>query len=349
MPASSTRSRHLFLPSFKNMEERIKYLFRQYLANNCTRKEFDEFFALLRDASRDETLRGLISKAYSELGQSSITYVDESGNLVLPEPEWFSKPIPEEAGIQKRKNHGRTWLAAGIAAAICGIIWLVPGTDAGTAPEGKQMKVSSTERSEFKYLLLPDSTQVWLNAASTLEFPPAFEKGKREVFLSGEAYFDVKHAEKIPFIIRTGKISTTVLGTAFNIKAYNDLSNVTVAVSRGKVKVQFLDNEVATLTQGQQVKVNNDGKGVADRKSGIGQVAAWQQGNLMYDDEPMLDVIADLERMYNVRIEVAGATLRNMRITTSFNRQTGVEQALQVLCSLMDCKLVQQHGKYLIQ
>lgn len=331
------------------MEERIRYLFRQYLGNNCTRKEFDEFFALLRDASQDETLRDLISKTYRELGQSSITYVDESGSLVLPEPEWFSKPITEDTGTPIRRKSNRVWIAAGVAAAICGIIWLMPGNDSGISPAGKQLKVSSTERSEFKYLLLPDSTQVWLNAASTLEFPPAFKYGKREVYLSGEAYFDVKHADMIPFIIRTGKISTTVLGTAFNIKAYDDLSNVTVAVSRGKVKVQFLEKEVATLTQGQQVKVNNDGKGVADRKSGISQVAAWQQGNLMYDDEPMLDVIADLERMYNVRIEVAGITLRNMRITTSFSRQTGVEQALQILCNLMECKLVQRNGKYLIQ
>jgi transmembrane sensor len=331
------------------MEERIKYLFRQYLGNNCTRKEFDEFFALLREASQDETLRNLISKAYSELGQSSITYVDESGNLVLPEPEWFSKPIDEGVDPPGTKKHSRRWLAAGIAAAICAIIWFLPGSDAETSPANVHLEVSSTERSEFKYLLLPDSTQVWLNAASTLEYPPAFEKGKRVVFLSGEAYFDVKHAEETPFIIRTGKISTTVLGTAFNIKAYDELSNVTVAVSRGKVKVQYLEKEVATLTQGQQVKVNNDGKGVADRKSGISQVAAWQQGNLMYDDEPMLDVIADLERMYNVRIEVAGITLRNMRITTSFSRQTGVEQALQILCNLMECKLLQRNGKYLIQ
>lgn len=331
------------------MEERIRYLFRQYLGNNCTRKEFDEFFALLRDASRDETLRNLISKAYSELGQCSITYVDESGNLVLPEPEWFSKHIPEDTDSPTRKKSSRLWIGAGIAAAICGFIWLIPAKDTRPATSGKQLQVSSTERSEFRYVLLPDSTQVWLNAASTLEFPPVFGNGKREVFLSGEAYFDVKHADRVPFVIRTGKISTTVLGTAFNIKAYDDLSNVTVAVRRGKVKVQFMDKEVATLTQGQQVKVNNDGKGIADRRSGINQVAAWQEGNLMYDDEPLLDVIADLERMYNVRIEVPGITLRNMRITTSFSRQTGVEQALQILCNLMECKLVQRNGKYLIQ
>lgn len=331
------------------MEERIKYLFRQYQENKCTRKEFDEFFALLRDATHDEILRDLISKAYTETGKGSVTYVDESGNLVLPEPEWFSKPIAEETIPFGRKPRRAFWLAAGLAAAVLGIIWMQRGSDTNLQPQPESMKVYSTERSEFRYLLLPDSTQVWLNAASTLEFPPVFEGGKREVFLSGEAYFDVKHADKVPFIIHTGKISTTVLGTAFNIKAYNDLSNVTVAVSRGKVKVQYMDKEVAMLTQGQQVKVNNNGNGIADRKTGINQVATWQQGNLVYDDESILDVIADLERMYNVRIEVGSITVSNTRITTSFSRQTGVEQALQILCSLTERKLVQRNGKYLIQ
>jgi ferric-dicitrate binding protein FerR (iron transport regulator) len=329
------------------MEARIKYLFRQYLENKCTRREFDEFFALLRDASHDESLRQLISNAYRELGQGSVTYVDESGNLVLPEPEWFSRSVPEDEEVTGKKWGRTIRIAVGLAATVAGILFLLHEPAAVNNHPGN-LQVSVTERSEFRYLLLPDSTQVWLNAASTLEYPPEFGGKKREIFLSGEAYFDVKHAEEKPFIIHTGKISTTVLGTAFNIKAYNDLSNVTVAVSRGKVKVEYLDKEVATLSPGQQVKVNNNGAGVADRKSGINQVAAWQQGNLVYDDEAIMDIVADLERMYNVSINVRDITVSNMRISTSFNRQTGVEQALQIICSIADRKMEQRNGQYFI-
>jgi transmembrane sensor len=329
------------------MEARIKYLFRQYLENKCTRREFDEFFALLRDAATDKTLRQLISNAYTEMGKDSVTYVDESGNLVLPEPEWFSRPVPEETELPVKKQRKIYWALAALAVGVA-CIFLFQSQPGANENMRSNLQVRSTERSEFKYLLLPDSTQVWLNAASTLEYPPEFGESKREVFLSGEAYFDVKNAAKIPFIIHTGKISTTVLGTAFNIKAYDDLSNVTVAVSRGKVKVEYLDKEVATLMPGQQVKVNNNGTGIADRKSGINQVAAWQQGNLVYDDESIMDIVADLERMYNVRIKVSDITVNNMRISTSFNRQTGVEQALQIICSLTDRKMEQRNGQYFI-
>ncbi|MBO9636511.1 MAG: FecR domain-containing protein, partial [Chitinophagaceae bacterium] len=255
--------------------------------------------------------------------------------------------VPEEKEGKKRTKGRFILVATAVAAVMAGIFFFQRNSPVLDKSHAK-LQVSSTERSEFKYLLLPDSTQVWLNAASTLEFPPEFGNNKREVFLSGEAYFDVRHAEKVPFIIHTGKISTTVLGTAFNIKAYEDLSNVTVSVSRGKVRVNYLEKEVATLAPGQQVKVNNNGSGVPDRRSGIGQVAAWQQGNLMYDDETILDIAADLERMYNVSIKVSDIAVRNMRISTSFSRQTGVEQALQIICSLTDRKMVQRKGEYFI-
>ena len=121
------------------------------------------------------------------------------------------------------------------------------------------MKKTSTERAEYKYILLPDSTQVWLNAGSTLDYPEHFDEATREVTLVGEAYFDVKHAAEHPFIIHTGQIQTTVLGTAFNINAYTDRSNIQVSVSRGKVKVSRGDQLIAMLVKGQEVKVSQNG------------------------------------------------------------------------------------------
>ncbi|NML19738.1 DUF4974 domain-containing protein [Pseudoflavitalea sp. G-6-1-2] len=325
------------------MEHRIRFLFRQYLENKCTRREFDELFALLRDADHDQELRQLVSEAYTALGQTSVTYVDETGNLVLPEPEWLTQP-EDEKPVKKKRSYAALVITAGIAATVGGV-YLMNKKEAAPKPA---MSVSSTERSEYRFLLLPDSTEVWLNAASTLEYPADFGKSNRNVYLSGEAYFDVKHQAQQPFIIHTGKIATTVLGTAFNIKAYADLSNVTVAVSRGKVKVQYLDKEVATLTTGQQVRVNNNGSGIADKRSGLQQVAAWQQGKLAYDDEPVSEIVADLERVYNVSIDVTNDTVSNMRISTSFNRQTGVEKALEILCRLTDAALKQEGGKYYV-
>jgi ferric-dicitrate binding protein FerR (iron transport regulator) len=140
-----------------------------------------------------------------------------------------------------------------------------------------------------------------------------------------------------------------VLGTAFNIKAYPGREHVIVSVSRGKVQVNYNENEVATLIPGQQVKVSNNNKRVVQKKIAITEAAPWQQGNLVYDDETIKDVIADLERIYDVTIRVQNETLVNERISTSFRREIGIEHALQVLCNLTDTQLKLVNNKYVIQ
>ena len=330
------------------MEERIKYLFRQYLNNTCTRKEFEEFFSYINEASHNELIRDLIQKAYEENGQSSLTYVDERGKLVLTEPAWDEQPVAKVRS--RKKNPVFMALATGAIVTLAGVVWLINRPFQQQQVEQKPVLAKKiTGRSEYKYMLLPDSTQVWLNAASVLEYPPQFAPGKREVFLTGEAYFDVKHADKQPFLIHTGRITTLVLGTAFNIKAYPGRESVIVSVSRGKVRVNYNEKEVATLTPGQQVKVSNVNKPVIQKKIAIAEAAPWQKGNLVYDDETINDIIADLERIYDVTIRVQKEPLANERISTSFRREIGIEHALQVLCNLTDTRLKLVNNIYVIQ
>lgn len=330
------------------MEERIKYLFRQYLNNTCTRKEFEEFFSFINEASHNELIRELIQKAYEETGHSSLTYVDERGNLVLTEPAWDEQPVARVR--TRKKNQIFIAIATAVMVTLAGVVWLINRPFQLQQVEQKPVLAKKiTGRSEYKYMLLPDSTQVWLNAASTLEYPQQFASGEREVFLTGEAYFDVKHADKQPFLIHTGKVTTVVLGTAFNIKAYPGRENVIVSVSRGKVRVHYDEKEVATLTPGQQVKVSNVNKPVVQKKIAIAETAPWQQGNLVYDDETLNDIIADLERIYDVTIQVQKEILTNERISTSFRREIGIEHALQVLCKLTDTRLTLEHNMYVIQ
>src|SRR5690349_2378745 len=151
------------------MEERIKYLFKQYLNNTCTRKEFDEFFSYINEAAHNELIRELIKKAYEETGQpgSPLTYVDGSGNLVVTEPNWNEQLIttPKPA---KKKRLIVSMAAVAMVLAV-GVAWFMThplSKQALAATKGLAKKM--TGRSEYRYMLLPDSTQVWLNAASTL-------------------------------------------------------------------------------------------------------------------------------------------------------------------------------------
>ncbi|HEY0770760.1 MAG TPA: FecR domain-containing protein, partial [Sphingobacteriaceae bacterium] len=208
-----------------------------------------------------------------------------------------------------------------------------------------------TERTEHKYLLLSDSTQVWLNASTTIKYPENFNKKRREVYLTGEAYFDVKHADKIPFVIHTGDVTTVVLGTAFNIKAYKGQQNITVSVKRGKVQVMQKNRVVSTLIKGEEVKI---GKGIKHRKiiEKVGEaskIGAWQYGYLTYEDEYFADILSDFQRIYNVEISIEKESLKKVVVTTSLDRNIGVYKALQVLCELTDSDLVLTDNQYIIR
>ena len=157
------------------------------------------------------------------------------------------------------------------------------------------------------------------------------------------------HADKIPFIIHTGNISTTVLGTAFNIKAYPTEHSITVSVSRGKVQVSRNDGWSTTLVKGQQVKVEEDKHIASERSIAPADVAAWQHGNIVYDDETFEHIIADMERVYNISVSLPDTLLREVKIYTSFRKEIGAEQALHVLCKLPDPKLKRSGNKYIIE
>lgn len=329
------------------MEERLHYLFKRYFDNSCSRQELEEFFAYINEAKHDESLRQLIKKLYQEIKGTPLhaNFVDSEGNLVL-------SPGEEEIAINTKRRRRLSPAIIAIALFIAGAgTWLLfqQGKVKSNVPMVESHTKKTTDRSEYKYLVLEDSTKVWLNAASSLEFPDHFNAGKREVFLDGEAYFDVMHADRVPFIIHTGTVSTTVLGTAFNIKAYPNERSVTVSVSRGKVRVSRGNGWSTTLTKGQQVKLEED-KGIASEKPiAPTDVAAWQHGNIVYDDETIEHIIADMERVYNISVRLPDTMLREVRISTSFKKEIGAEQALHVLCKLTDTKLKRSGDNYIIQ
>jgi ferric-dicitrate binding protein FerR (iron transport regulator) len=332
-------------------EDRLSYLFLKYLENTCSQQEIEEFFAYIRRAKTDDQLRGLIKKVYGEikLSHPSFTFVDEAGKLV------FTEPVPEypASGI-KRAGRGTFAITVALAVGVVivsGIIWVSNklNSDNNKIAEIKTLTKKFTERKEQKYLLLPDSTQVWLNTASSLQFPDEFKSEKREVYLSGEAFFDVKHADQIPFLIHTGTVTTTVMGTAFNIKAYEDQQSIIVSVSRGKVKVSKDNRLLAILTKGKEIKIDKTSEGILQKEVSDEKIAGWQRGDLIYDEVPLEDIIRDLRNVFNTSIHIEDSAVGKLIITTSFSRDIGAKQALEILARLTNREIEERRGSLIFK
>lgn len=335
------------------MQERIQYLFKKFLNNTCSKEEFEEIFAFIKMAESDNEIRALLDATLAVYETANTdpekanVFVNRSGEIeaLLNDP----LRLPRQ---RKRGSRKLIWYSA--AACTCIMAFMLWVNNGGNAKNrtGEIVRASikqATEKSQYRHLLLPDSTEVWLNAASELEFPEKFGNDKREVLLTGEAFFDVKHADKIPFIIYTGKVSTVVLGTAFNIKAYPDMDKITVSVKRGRVQVKYVDKPVAMLGIGEQVSIAVNDSTVKEKKLDEIEVSAWQQGKLVYDDYTVEDITKDLERVFNSKIQVKNDTIRDLRVSTSFDKETGLEKALEILCRLTDTKLIKENNIYYIK
>ncbi len=189
--------------------------------------------------------------------------------------------------------------------------------------------VAPTVLSENRFVELPDSSTVVLHSGSSIRY--AMNGNVREVHLKGEAFFDVKHMSANPFVIYTGNIKTTVLGTAFNIKA-NPGEQVVVSVSRGKVSVSDAKQRVlATLLPNQQLVYNADNKKVSQEKIEALSAVTWAKSDMQFEDMPFKQLAERLSRRYDVSVSFKNKDLEKCLITGLFD---GTETLAQVFQSL---------------
>lgn len=185
-------------------------------------------------------------------------------------------------------------------------------------------------------LRLADGTQVWLNVGSTLKYPLSFVgKKNREVYLEGEAYFDVVENKQCPFIVHTDGIKIKVLGTAFNVKSYVSDKTIETTLIRGKVAIENTNSDSE-----EQVVLAPNQRAVFSRKTERISLAAttpdiyisWKSGSLIFEDETLENVINTLERWYGVKIHLEDSTNKDCRLTAKIDQESLV-QMLELLKS----------------
>lgn len=144
--------------------------------------------------------------------------------------------------------------------------------------------------------------------------------GQRTVTLDGQALFNVTHNRTVPFVIRTGDVTTRVLGTSFTVRHYAADATVKVVVAQGRVAVGS-----AILTSGDVAIANDDRRVAVQRDNRIADHLAWTEGHLVFSNVPLRDVIPDLERWYGIQIDVADPALLQRTVTTTLGPEASSE------------------------
>ncbi|WP_020528263.1 FecR family protein [Flexithrix dorotheae] len=187
--------------------------------------------------------------------------------------------------------------------------WIIYQTNL-PQPENKKAEIAyitkSTQKGQRLELVLGDGTSIKINSESELTFPEKFIGNKREVFLKGEAFFEVKRDEKRPFIIRTENVTTRVLGTSFNINSYPGENEIQVAVVSGKVQVVSDENRKtdAVILTAEEMATYHKGKKDITKSRHDSDLTAWRDGILLIKGENFTEIIAILERWYGVEFQL---------------------------------------------
>lgn len=224
---------------------------------------------------------------------------------------------------------------------------IVYHTDSKSRKKADTQIITTPRQKDFK-IVLSDGTEVWLNAESQLIYPSHFESGERIVKLRGEAYFKVKADPEHPFIVETEGLHTKALGTEFNVNSYS-INNPSVTLITGSVevenpakkeKIRINPGEAATLDTGGSLRVS---------KVDTEHYVQWKDGYFYFDNMPLVDIIRELGRWYNMDIVFLSSDILEMKLHFIADRHAPPEDAIDILNSLNKMTVISDNNKIYIK
>ncbi|MDP4186152.1 MAG: FecR domain-containing protein, partial [Bacteroidota bacterium] len=206
-------------------------------------------------------------------------------------------------------------------------------------PYGKRMKIT-----------LSDGTHIWLNSGSKLLYPPHFSGRTREVYLTGEAYFDVAKNPKNPFHVNTPNVKVIVTGTKFDVSSYNDdkVTRTVLAEGRVTVKKNQLFAKGVNLVPGEGAFYNKDQKDLNKGKADVSLSTSWVYGYLIFHGEPMSEVLKKISRYYNKTI-IPGSDVQSISFSGKLDLKDNIDVVLQDVAFASTLQVTNKNDKYYVK
>jgi transmembrane sensor len=180
------------------------------------------------------------------------------------------------------------------------------------------------------HLTLSDGSKVWLNASSSLKFPAAFSGDKREVQLTGEAYFEIAHNEAMPFHVKTPNgMDVRVLGTHFNVMAYSDEETIKTTLLEGSVRVTTASAKSILLVPGEQASLSQSDELALAKDADIAQTMAWRDNKFIFRNAEIHEIMRELARWYDLEVTYKGE-VKDVFVST-LPRAMKINEVLEIL------------------
>jgi ferric-dicitrate binding protein FerR (iron transport regulator) len=347
------------------MQKRLHELVKRFLEGTATARERDEVNRLLETDVIDEIMQkelyrlqrknldnpfGLYSTSGVAPGEVMEARARRGPDEILdgrmpvmhaqPTPQGDHDIIEEIIHFRPQPEFKRIYLVAATVAALIAAIafwWLTQHSDsdrtaqhnAGPASsEAEKLAADFTLYTGKHFVRLSDKTAVTLNKGTELQVGHTFGDGHREVTLRGEAYFDVHHDAKKPFIIHANGITVKVLGTAFNVRAYPGANDVKVTVMRGLVQVGSEEEVYSLVRPHEQISIALDTHEFLVQEANLDQTEDWRKRFLSFEDTRLEEVLRDIHDVYGVEVVLQRQSLKDCPLTATFSDAAPLEDVI---------------------
>ncbi len=319
---------------------RLMYLYTLYIAHLASREEVKAFIELLDEAGDTEMIKKLscvFPDSYFE--DEPIEDVNEQAMIkAIWQNVNMQDRIPTLRIIQPIKASIIRKVAALLILAAGTLVWRYYNRVSSITQQQVPVLAPAKKPASDRYIVLPDSSIAIVRINSQLHYPGQFEHDSRTVDLSGEAYFNIRKDTKRPFIIHSGKLTTTVWGTSFIIKAYPEQKAVTVTVSSGKVKITDGQKLRVVIGQNQQFVYHLDTAGADWLNVPADSTAGWLKEALYFKEQSFYEIAAKLNERYQVHIRFASPATAAYQLSIIFKGTETLETVLSALCAASQSK-----------
>jgi transmembrane sensor len=364
------------------MEERFFYLLKKRMTGKVNPQEEKELLELLHE---NEELKQVFTAIFQkgnepteqDMLETEQAYASHSVKMQLnklfdEEQEEMINTVP----VVSRSNRSRIYWAIAAVTGLCigSIIYFYLNRPGAFRQLSQNNEIATRKGSKSK-IILPDSTVVWLNADSRITYPANFQGKKREVQLTGEAFFEVTKDAQRPFIIHTNTIDIKVLGTVFNVRSYPEEATTETSLLKGEVEVTVLnqDNKKMILKPNEKLIVSNKidmnvSSPVLLKKAhtkpveqplltldklhfieedSIYSETCWVDNKLRFDAEQLDRLTSKIERWYNVEVIINNAKLKSTRFTATFEKES-LNEVMEALSLSYSFKYRMENAKVII-
>lgn len=303
------------------------------LSGEATESEFTELESIIATNNSFAQQYKLLNQFWAEESNINQALAEDGLEKVLRQLNLPSQALLKYVEFQDKRKPGRWLIASLSAAAIIAVIvatvlfFTSPNPIRSSPAELSKLEKKQNSKGTKSIIELSDGSKVWLNADSKIQYPPLFAGNTREIYLDGEAFFEVAKNAYKPFIIHLANGTVKVIGTSFNVRAYNNEKVVETSVATGKVAFipKYKSNkqqDTLFITPNNKVSYHYTDEQIAVAPTIVTEDKAWTEGKLIFKAIALLDITTELERSFGKKAVFLDDEAKGFLLTGSFQNNS---------------------------